>query len=339
MHMTLENLPMRVGLGQFMEPTDRRLRFIRQLGVEDVLLNMYQYDAEYEHMPDDESMPLEGEDKWSYENLRSLRERIEEAGLRLNAIENVPISFYDEVMLGRDGRDEQIENMKETIRNMGRAGLPIFGYHWAPSGVWRTSTTTVRGGATASTFDLEEVDRSYTHDRAYTEDELWKNYEHFVSELLPVAEEAEVKMCLHPNDPPVKSLGGIPQLFRSFDGFKRAMNVYPSDHHGLEFCLGCWSEMGEDLEEVLRYFGSRNELFYVHFRDVEGTVPSFHETWIDEGNYDALEIVRLLDDVGFDGMIIPDHVPHLEGDTDWNHRGRSYTVGYLRGLLRCNTGQ
>lgn len=337
--MTLENLPMRVGLGQFMEPTDRKLRFIRQLGVEDILLNMYQYDAEYEHMPDDESMPLEGEGKWSYENLRSLRERIEAAGLRLNAIENVPISFYDKAMLGKDGGDEQIENMKETIRNMGRAGIPIFGYHWAPSGVWRTSTTTVRGGATATAFDLEEVDTSYTHGRTYTEDELWSNYEHFISELLPVAEEAGVKMCLHPNDPPVQSLGGVPQLFRSFDAFKRAMNLYPSDSHGLEFCLGCWSEMGEDLETVIRYFGSRNELFYVHFRDVEGTVPSFHETWIDEGNYDALEILQLLDDVGFDGMIIPDHVPHLEGDSNWNHRGRSYTVGYLNGLLRCIKGQ
>lgn len=112
---------MRVGLGQFMEPTERRLRFVKQLGVDDVLLNMYQYDAEYEHMPDGESMPLEGEEKWSYENLRSLRERIETAGLRLNAIENVPISFYDDAMLGSEGREEQIENMKGTIWNRGRA--------------------------------------------------------------------------------------------------------------------------------------------------------------------------------------------------------------------------
>lgn len=337
--MSLESLPMRVGLGQFMEPTDRRLRFIKQLGVKDILLNMYQYDTDYEHMPNNESMPLEEEREWSYENLRSLRKRIEGAGLRLNAIENVPISFYDEVMLGKEGRDEQIEHMKTTIRNMGRAGIPIFGYHWAPSGVWRTSTTSVRGGADATTFDLDEVDHSHTHGRTYTEDELWENYEYFLGELLPVAENAGVKMCLHPNDPPVESLGGIPQLFRNFENFKRAMNFSSSDYHGLEFCLGCWSEMDENLEEVIRYFGFRDELFYVHFRDVEGTVPSFHETWIDEGNYDALEIVRLLDDVGFDGMMIPDHVPRLEGDTDWNHRGRAYTVGYMRSLLRCVNGR
>lgn len=331
-----DELPIRVGLGQFMEPTPERLRFVKQLGVDDVLLNMYQYDPEYPHMPDGERMPLEGEREWSYENLRRLRETVENAGLRLNAIENVPISFYDDVMLGREGRAEQIEHLKTTIRNMGRAGIPIFGYHWAPSGVWRTGTTTVRGGAEATAFDLADVDGSLTHGREYTEAELWDNYEYFLAEVLPVAEEAGVNLCVHPNDPPVESLGGIPQLLRNFENYKRAMDLVPSDNHGLEFCLGCWSEMGEDLERVIRYFGERDELFYVHFRDVEGTVPSFHETWVDEGNYDALEIVRLLREVGFSGMMIPDHTPHLEGDTDWEHRGRAYTVGYLKALLRCS---
>lgn len=332
---SFDDLPIRVGLGQFMDPSEEKLRFIKQLGVDDVLLNMYQYDPDYPHMPDNEAMPLEGEDEWSYENLRALRERIEDAGLRLNALENVPISFYDKIMLGEEGREEQMEHMKNTIRNMGRAGIPIFGYHWAPTGVWRTGDATVRGGATATSFDLDKADTSYTHGREYSESELWDNYEYFLSELLPVAEEAGVKLCVHPNDPPIESLGGIPQLMRNFENYKRAIELVPSDNHGLEFCLGCWSEMGEDLEEVIRYFGSRDKLFYVHFRDVEGTVPSFHETWIDEGNYDSLEIMNLLHEVGFSGMMIPDHTPHLEGDTDWDHRGRAYTVGYMKALLRC----
>lgn len=334
-----EQLPMRVGLGQFMEPTEERLRFVKQLGVDDVLLNMYQYDdPDYEHMPDDERMVLSEDGVWSAENLTALRERIEDAGLRLNAIENVPTSFYDEVMLNTSGRDEQMEKMKETIRNMGKAEIPIFGYHWAPAGVWRTGNATVRGGASVSAFDAAAVDESLTHGREYTEAEMWENYEFFLRELLPVAEEAGVKLCLHPSDPPMETLGGVPQIARNFENFKRAMEIVPSDNHGLEFCLGCWSEMGEDLPAVIRYFGERDELFYVHFRDVEGTVPSFTETFVDEGNYDEHRVLELLDEVGFTGMMIPDHTPHLEGDTDWEHRGRAYTVGYLRGMLKAMRG-
>ena len=331
--IAFEDLPMRIGLGQFMDPTPERLRFIKQLGVNDVLLNMYRYSPDYPHMPDNERIPLKGEVEWTAENLLDLRERVEAAGLRLNAIENVPISFYDEIMLGKPGREEQIEHFKTTIRNIGRADIPIFGYHWMPSGVWRNAELTVRGGAGVSGFDTDAVDDSLTHDREYTEDELWENYEYFLRALLPVAEEAGVKMCLHPNDPPVPSLGGIAQLFRDFESFKRAMDLVPSPNHGLEFCLGCWSEMGENLAEVIRYFGERDELFYVHFRDVDETVPRFNETFVDQGNYDAYEIMKLFDEVGFEGLIIPDHVPHIEGDTDWEHRGRAHAVGYLNGLL------
>lgn len=327
------DLPMRVGVGQFMDPTPEKLRYAKQLGADDVLLNMYRLDPEYPHMPDDERNPLEEEDEWSVESLVALREQIEAAGLRLNAIENVPISFYDEIMLGGDRMDEQLKHMKNTVHNIGEAGIPIFGYHWSPTGVWRTNTVRVRGDAEATGFDVDEVDDALVYDREYSEAELWENYERFLKELLPVAEEARVKLCLHPNDPPVKEkLGGVPMLFRDLDSFERAMNLVPSENHGLEFCLGCWSQMGEDIEEVIRHFGGE-KLFYVHFRDVEGTVPRFHETFVDEGNYDAYGVVKLLDEVGFSGLMIPDHTPHLEGDTDWDHRGRAHAVGYLRGLL------
>ncbi|MEY7848513.1 mannonate dehydratase [Natrarchaeobius sp. A-rgal3] len=334
-----EELPMRIGLGQFMDPTEKRLRYVKQLGVEDILLNMYQYDPDYEHMPDDERMPLEGDGEWSVENLIALRERIEDAGIRLNAIENVPISFYEDVMLGGPNRDEQLEKLKRTIRHIGEAGIPIFGYHWAPAGVWRTGSTAVRGGASVSAFDADELDASLTHDREYTEAELWENYEHFLREVIPVAEEVGVDLCLHPSDPPMERLGGVPQLFRNFENFKRAMDLVPSENHKLDLCLGCWSQMGENLPEVIRYFGERDEIGYVHFRDVEGTVPAFHETFVDEGNYDEYELLCALDEVGFDGMMIPDHTPHLEDDTDWEHRGRAYTVGYLRGMLRARRAE
>ncbi len=327
---------MRVGAGQFMDPTPERLRYVKQLGGSDVLLNMYQVDdPAYEHMPDDEQAPLSGEGAWSVESLRELRERVEAEGLRLNAIENVPVSYYEDVMLGGPNRDEQLARLKETIRNMGEAGIPIFGYHWAPAGVWRTGWGTARGGAEVSVFDAESTDiERLTHDREYSEAELWENYEYFLDEVLPVAEAAGVTLALHPSDPPMERLGGIPQLFCNFENFERAMTYRESDFHGLDLCLGCWSEMGEPLEEVIRYFGERDEIVYVHFRDVSGTVPHFSEDFLDEGNYDEYALLKLLDEVGFSGLMIPDHTPHLEGDSDWEHRGRAFTIGYIRGMLR-----
>ncbi|MFC7142684.1 mannonate dehydratase [Halosimplex aquaticum] len=330
-------LPMRVGAGQFMDPTSERLRYVKQLGGSDVLLNMYQVDdPDYEHMPDDERVPLSGEDAWSVDALRDLRERVEAEGLRLNAIENVPVSYYEDVMLGGPERDGQLGRLKETIRNMGEAGIPIFGYHWAPAGVWRTGWETARGGAEVSVFDADAADADeLTHGREYSEAELWENYEYFLDEILPVAEQAGVTLALHPSDPPMERLGGVPQLFRNFENFKRAMTYRESDYHGLDLCLGCWSEMGEPLDEVVRYFGERDEIVYVHFRDVSGTVPRFSEDFLDEGNYDEYALLQLLDEVDFSGLMIPDHTPHLEDDTDWEHRGRAFTVGYIRGMLRA----
>jgi len=331
-----DDLPMRVGAGQFMAPTEERLRYVKQLGCDDVLLNMYAVDdPDYEHMPDDEEPPLSGDGEWSVDELRALRERVESHGVRLNAIENVPISFYEDVMVGGPKRDEQLAKLETTIRNVGEAGIPIFGYHWAPAGVWRTGWTTTRGGAEVSEFDASELGDELTHGREYTEEELWENYEYFLEEIVPVAEEAGVKICAHPSDPPMERIGGMPQLLRNFENFQRAMDLVPSDNHGLELCLGCWSQMGEPLEEVIRYFGEREEIFYVHFRDVSGTVPSFHEDFVDCGNYDEWEVLQLLEEVGFSGMMIPDHTPHLQDDTDWEHRGRAFTVGYLRGMLKA----
>ena len=128
---------------------------------------------------------------------------------------------------------------------MGRARIPILGYHFMPNSVWRTSRTTpVRGGAEATAFRMADVDRTaLSHSREYTEEELWENYDWYLDRLLPICEEAGVRLALHPDDPPVPSLGGIPRLFRDFDGFARAMERHPSPMHGLDFCHGCWSEM------------------------------------------------------------------------------------------------
>lgn len=342
-----EDLPMRFGFGTFHNPHPERLQFIKQVGVDDILLNLWgALEAGYPNLP------LQGEHEWSFRNLVQLRNQIEDAGLRLNAIENLPYSFYDQVMLGGERQEEQLEHVKNTVRNIGRAGIPWLGYNWMPNGVWRSSNTKrIRGGAETSAVDMAQLSQApHTHGRAYTEDELWENYERFLEAVLPVAEEEGVTLCLHPDDPPVESLGGIPRLFRNRENFERAMDLYPSDNHGLQFCLGNWSAMGEDIPAVIEHFGERGDIEYVHFQTISEPLPSFHEVFVDQpGHYDPYEVLGALDRVDFSGLIIPGHVPKLAGDGQdlepdsgfsldipgggWKERGRGFTIGYLRGLL------
>jgi mannonate dehydratase len=311
---------MRLAMGQLRQLTDETLTFIKQLGVDNVQLN---------------TPALPGETQWEYMPLLHLRMRCEDAGLKLVALENVPIRFYEKAMLGLPGRDEQIEHMATTIRNMGRAGIPILGYHWIPNGVWRTSRTTRgRGGAKVTSFDMAlAAEAPHSYDRVYTADEMWANYTYYVRALLPVAEEAGVKLALHPDDPPVASLGGVARIMGSFEGFKQAMEIGDSPMHGLDFCHGCWSEMGPGVLEAIRYFGERGKIWYVHFRDVQGVVPKFQESFIDEGNNDMFEVLKTLKASGFTGFLIPDHVPHVVDDTPWGHRARAFTIGYMKALL------
>jgi mannonate dehydratase len=320
--INLDDLPMRIAIGQMSELTDEQLAFAVQCGAEDVQLN---------------TPKLPGEERWEVEDLLALRRRAEEHGLRLIALENVPIRFYDKIMLGVEGREQQLENMIATVRNMGRAGIPILGYHWMPNGVWRTERDTkVRGGAISNAFDYALVqDAPLTHDRIYTTEEMWASYDWYLERMLPVCEEAGVRMALHPDDPPVPTLGGVARLFYNFDNFRRAMETHPSPMHGLDFCHGCWSEMraGEGILEAIDWFGKQGRLCYVHLRDVQGCAEKFTECFLDEGNSDVVAVIKKLKEVGFRGFILDDHVPHLVNDSSWGHRGRAYATGYIRGLL------
>ena len=149
--------------------------------------------------------------------------------------------------------------------------------------------------------------------------------------ILPACEEAGVRMALHPDDPPIESLGGVGRVFRNFDNFRRAMETFDSPMHGLDFCHGCWSEMreGEGVLDAIRFFGERGKIFYVHFRDVQGPIENFTECFLGDGNCNPVDTIRTLKEVGFNGFLMPDHVPHIIDDTDWNHRGRAYAIGYM----------
>jgi mannonate dehydratase len=323
---------MRVAIGQFSELTHERLTFAAQLGVSGVLLN---------------TPVLPGEQRWEYADLAWLVRRCAEYGLRLEALENVPLRFYDRAMLGLEGRDEQIANYQETVRHVGAAGIPVLGYHWMPNGVWRTPDRLGRGGALVTAFDLAEAERlplrhgirehPLAQGRAFGPEQQWDNYYYFMERVLPVAEQAGVTLALHPDDPPLPELGGIARLFWSFEGFERAMTTFDSPRHALDFCLGCWSEMGPDPIRAIHHFGAQGKIAYVHFRDVQGTVPAFQECFLGEGNVDVVAAMRALHEVGFDGFIIDDHVPQIVDDTAWGHRGRAHATGYIQALVAAVT--
>lgn len=326
---------MRLAYGQIKTVDPEIMTNARQLGIDRVQFNL-PYD-------------LPAEKLWEYDDLARYREKCDGYGVVVEAMENLPIPFYDKAMLGLPGRDEQIENVCESIRNLGRVGIPVLGYHFSPSFVWRTQNRAPLGryGAKVQAFDLEEqkkgvddmADFGQRRDVPVQDVEfLWENFEYFMKRVLPTAEEYGVTMALHPDDPPIASLSGITRLFTSVESFKRADRMLRSPNWGLLFCIGTFSQMAggaKNVFEAIDAFGPRKKLIYAHMRDVQGTVPKFHECFLGEGNFDPFEVVYALRNSGFDGFIVSDHVPLIEGDTEWGHRVRYADTAYLKGLMEA----
>lgn len=342
-------LSMRVALAMFVKPEIERLRFAKQLGVEDIIL----WGNTFSRPPHKDVRPGGADMEISFDQLLELRTMIESQGLRLFGIENLPQHFYDKIFWGKEGREEQLEHYCNSIRNMAAAGIYNLGYNWIPYGVKRSSYTyPIRGGALATAYNHEDMKQAPLYfGRKYTEEEFWDNYSYFIKGVLPVAEECGVTISAHPNDPPVESIGGVPHLFRNVDAYLKAFEIYPSNNHKVTLCLGNFEEMGGNLFETIRFFGERDKIHYVHFQSVSGSVPQFHEEFIDSGDYDPYEIVSALKEVNFNGVMIPGHVPQTEGDVEWRtiesdrytpyhhpmggYRARAYTIGYINGLINA----
>ena len=332
---------MRVVLGQFQTFDEEMAKFALQLGISEIQMN---------------TPALPGEKIWTFEALKDLKERIESYGLKWTAIENVPLIFYDKVILGLPGRDEQIENYCQTIRNMGKLGIPMLGHNFSPTFVWRTTTQAPgRGGARATAFDERQLrpgDNAFREMMArkrhlldydvfeavdgMTADDLFDNYRYFMDAVLPTAEKAGVMLALHPDDPPLRRFGGIQRMVTSLEDYKRAMEIGNSPAWGVNLCLGCCSEKGgrDCALEMIRYLGVRKKILSVHFRDVQGTLPCFQECFLGEGNYDPAEILYELGKVGYEGIIMEDHVLKMDYDSDYGHRARSHEIGYIQGMIQ-----
>ena len=286
--------------------------------------------------------------EWSVESLTRLRERVERAGITLEMVP-LPMSSnplaraeHPNILLGKSPeRDREIDDICQMIRNASRAGIPALKYNLTLLGVVRTANTPGRGGARYSTFVYDEATPNppLTEAGVVGEDAYWERITYFLNRVIPVAEEYKVRMACHPQDPAMprgKGFQGVETVLGNVDGLKRFITISASPYHGLNFCQGTVSEMlarpGQEIYDVIRYFGSRKKIFNVHFRNIRGGFLRFQETFIDDGDVDMLQAMRVYKEVGFDGMMMPDHVPAITGDTR-GAQAFAYTSGYIKALI------
>jgi mannonate dehydratase len=350
---------MKIGLGLYRESlTPDNFQFATQAGATHIVAHLTNYfrgkDPSISRGDDAEGWGDCSQDRlWTFEELAALVGSVEAAGLKLAAIENFSPKFWSDILLDGPERAAQIESMKRLIRDAGRAGVPCFGYNFSIAGVWGWQRGPfARGNAQSVGFDSTRIDpdlpipdgtvwnmryraaRPGATPVTVSSDELWQRLATFLREIVPVAEEAGVMLAAHPDDPPAEQLRGAARLVNRPEKYDRLLDIVDSRSNGVELCLGSLQEMpcGEIYDHVRR-FARRDRIGYVHFRNVKGKVPKYVETFVDEGDIDMAEIVRILRDENYGGVIVPDHTPGMNCAASW-HAGMAYALGYIRALVQ-----
>lgn len=294
--------------------------------------------------------PTEPWSEWNAAMLIALREKFAKHDINLDMI-HIPLGSQSAfkngagaIFLGAsDERDRQIERMQETIRMVSEAGIRGCNYNITILGHLRTESASGRGGARLSTFDYDKLDQSLPEFEggAADEDEMWERIDHWLKCIIPVAEEYKVQMACHPSDPGIgvgSTYRGVARPLGMFEGFKKFIALYDSPYNGLNFCQGCMSEVlknpGEEIFDVIRYFGTRKKIFNVHFRNIKGGFRKFVEVFPDEGDINMIDALKVYKEVGYEYMIMPDHVPGISGD-EATQVGFAYTYGYIHAALQA----
>lgn len=352
---------MKLGLGLYRDLlTEKNFRFARQAGATHLVVHLVDYfggeNPSLSSGPDNRGWGASSNGRrWRYDDLMEIKDRIESHGLTWEAIENFDPAHWHDILLDGPRKAEQLDNVKQMIRDVGRAGIPTIGYNFSIAGVWGwTKGPCGRGDAISVRYDESEIDKNkpipkgmvwnmvYDSDAPAGEvapvssEELWSRFSAFLEEVIPVAKESGVTLALHPDDPPTDELRGSARLVNHPDKYQRVLDLVPSEANALEFCLGTLQEMpeGEDVYESIRRYGGQDKIAYVHFRNVQGTVPSYQETFVDEGDLDMIRAVEALRDVDYDGVLIPDHTPEMSCDAPW-HAGMAYAMGYMKAALQA----
>ncbi len=350
---------MKLGLGLYRHMlTPENFRFAKQAGATHIVAHLVDYFGREPRLPTAASTGVgwgisDNRDKlWRYEVLRDLKAAVNAEGLELAAIENFDPSHWYDVLLDGPRKQEQLENLKTTIGRLGRAGIPCMGYNFSLAGVWgHVQGPWARGGAESVAFlgpdgpQETPISRGMVWNMVYdpeappgtvgqvSHDELWQRLADFLRAVVPVAEEAGVRLAAHPDDPPMPTLRDTARLVYQPRYYQKLLDLKPSYYNGLEFCLGSLAEMTEgDLYQAIDTYSKQGKICYVHCRNVRGKVPHYEEVFIDEGDIDVGRALRILKKNGFEGVIIPDHTPQMSCAAPW-HAGMAYALGYLNGLI------
>jgi len=265
----------------------------------------------------------------------------EDVGLKFSVFEG--LGGIEDVKLDRPGADEQMAYAKRLIEAMGRSGVRVLCYNWMPLVGWFRTKLALpsRGGSTVTAFDVADVDpdeRTYAGE--ISEDTLWKTLDGFLREIIPVCEKWNVKMSLHPDDPPIlMPLKGISRIITSARNYQRVFDIIDSAYNTMTFCQANIAAMGEDIPATIRRFGSMGKITFVHFRDIRGDKNCFEETWHDDGQTDMYRAMKAYYEVGFDGVARPDHVPTMVGEPNdrpsYAVNANIFAVGYIKGLMEA----
>lgn len=273
------------------------------------------------------------------QDLATIVRQLEAFGLKL-AVVLLPQgrgSQYWNARLGRPEREQEVRDVCETLRVIADFGVPVVEWTWSVPDVFGSTRGRGRGGAGVRRFDYDAVKHigPVEPDEAMDADTMWERLLWFLERIVPVAEEVGIRLALHPHDPPTPWLRGEARIIGSIEGLKRLVEEVPSPVNGLNFCQGTIAEMGADVVEAIRWFGTRDRINHVHFRNVKGAVPRFDESFIDDGDTDMLAAMRAYREVGYRFAMMPDHTPAIAGDTPYGHRGRAYALGYMRALMEA----
>jgi mannonate dehydratase len=345
---------MKLGLGLYrsMLTTDN-FRFARQAGATHIVAHLVDYFKTAASLSTGSGGDAWGVTQnqhkvWTYEELSDLRKAARAEGLDIAAIENFDPSHWYDILLDGPQKKQQIEGIKTIIRNMGQAGIPCMGYNFSLAGVWgRTDKARARGDAPAVGY-LEAyappetpIPNGQIWNMIYdpqapagtvapvTSAEMWERLRHFLSELLPVADEAGVQLALHPDDPPFPTLRGAGRVIYQPQHYQQLLELFPNRANALEFCVGTLSEMTEgNIYDVVEQYSQQHKIAYVHLRNIVGKLPNYQEVFIDEGDTDMYRVLQILYKNGFEGVIIPDHTPQMTCDAPW-HAGMAYALGWI----------